>query len=123
MTSETPVYIKLEYEEALKSKKDMLSSEIALLKISEKIKNYQHYRIQEIELKNKLLKAIKELKTNSGKIQKALPKPKIPEILNNSQYFETETKPTAKTKKKDESLESQLQEIQNRLNELQSKGD
>ncbi len=120
MTSETPVYIKLEYEEALKSKKDILASEIALLKISKIIKNYQHYYLEEIELKNKLLKAIKELKTNSGKIQKILPKPKIPEILNKSYSFETETKTTAKTKKTEESLESQLQEIQRRLNKLQS---
>ena len=117
MSKDTPIHIKLEYEEVIPAKKDVLSSEMRLLKIARAIKRYGEYRAIEAELKRNFSKKIKEIKTNIGKLQRELPKPRMPEILKRSE----EEKESPKTKKIsfDTSLEEQIREIENRLNELE----
>jgi len=123
MTSENSIYLKLENREALQLKKDLLSTEMGLLKIAKTIRNYGYFRSGEINLKLMLYKKMREVKMNIGKLQKVLPKLKVPEILRK----EKETPVPAKSEMKkristDDSLEIQLQEIRNRLNELQREG-
>jgi len=123
MTSENSIYLKLENREALQLKKDLLSIEISLLKTAKTIRNYGYFRSEEITLKLMLHKKMREVKMNIGKLQKVLPKLKVPEILRKEKETPVPAKPEMKKKiSPDDSLETQLQEIQNRLNELQRKG-
>lgn len=122
MKSITPVHIKLEYKEALIGKREILSSKIALKKITSISKNYHRLRKIELALKLKVARKIKEVKMNLIKIEKKLPKPTLPKILkkNEYDYIRKETTTHIKEIKKDDSyLERQLAEIQARLRELQ----
>lgn len=121
MIKENLIHIKLEYGEALQTKRDVLSSQIGLLRIAKTIRGYGFYRSNELELKLILYKKIKELKMNLGKLQKTLPKLKIPEIIKKEGWEKTEPK-SKKIKPPERNIEEQLQEIQKRLNELQRKG-
>ncbi len=121
MTGENLIHIKLEYEEALQSKKDILSSQMALLKVEKTIRGYHSYRSHGFELKINLSKKIKELKSHIWNLLKILPKLKIPEILRKEEHVEKEHKYPERKKHQDGSLEEQLQDIQRRLNELQSR--
>ncbi len=114
------IHVKLEYNEALQSKKDILNSEIGLLKIAKAIKKHQILRSDEFKIKLKLHRKLKELKTNIGKLQQSLPKIKIPEILEGKREFFEEhlVKPKVEKRAHDISLETQLQEIQERLKQL-----
>jgi len=118
MIKENLIHIKLGYGEALQTKRDLLSSQIILLRIAKTIKGYDFYRSNELELKSILYKEIKELKMNLGKLQKTLPKLKIPDILKKEGQEKTEPK-SKKIKSPERNIEEQLQEIQKRLNELQ----
>jgi hypothetical protein len=118
MIKENLIHIKLGYGEALQTKRDILSSQMTLLRIAKAIRGYGIYRSEELELKLVLYKKIKELKMNLGKLQKTLPKPKIPDILKKEGQEKTEPK-SKKTKSPERGIEEQLQEIQKRLNELQ----
>ena len=121
MSEENQIHIKFENSEAVLSKQDVLFSEMALLKIAQRIKKYDFYRLEEFELKLILYKKIKELQMIFGRLQKSLPRPRIPDILKKFFKEEEEYKAT-KIKSIDRSIEEQLREIENRLNELQSKG-
>ena len=121
MSKENLIHVKFGHGEAFQAKRDILSSEIALLRIAKTIKGYGFYRSQELELKSILYKEIKELKMNLGKLQKTLPKLEIPSILKEEFGEKTELKPK-KTTPVERGLEEQLQEIQNRLNNLQRRG-
>jgi hypothetical protein len=118
MIKENLIHIKLGYGEALQTKRDILSSQITLLRIAKAIRGYGIYRSGELELKLVLYKKIKELKMNLGKLQKTLPKLKIPDILRKEGQEKTEPK-SKKIKPPERDIEEQLQEIQKRLNELQ----
>ena len=118
MKNENLIHVKLEYGEALQSKKDVLSSEMNLLRIAGIIKKYRIFRLEELKIKSKLHRKIKEVITNMGKIQIILPELKIPEILKKTEETE-EPEIQIKEKKYDANLESQLQEIQDKLNSLQ----
>jgi hypothetical protein len=123
MTTENPIHIRLEYREALQSKKDILSYQMSLLRIAKTVKNYKDSRAKEIDLKSALLRKMKELKVAMGQLNKTLPKPKMPEILKGN-YPETEHKSVSrkgKSKEKSSDLEEQLSEIQRKLNQLQSR--
>jgi len=118
MIKENSIHVKLGYGEALQTKRDVLSSQINLLRIAKAIRGYGVYRSGELELKLILYKKLKELKMNLGKLQKILPKPEIPDRLKKEEQEKTEPKPK-RIKPLEKSIEEQLQEIQRRLNELQ----
>ena len=115
MNDKNLLHIRLDYEESLESKKDMLSSEINLLRISKIIKRYSSLRIGELNLKIKLLKKIKEIKSYLKKLQTSLPKIKLPDILK-EEGEETELKHKKTPQEID--LETQLQKIQEELNSI-----
>ena len=117
MKNENLIHVKLEYGEALQSKKDILSSEMNLLRVTKMIKEYRLLRLEELKIKLKLYRKIKEIITTLKKMQTTLPKLKIPEILKNGREIEEPSK--LPIREYDESLESQLQEIQDKLNSLQ----
>ena len=116
------IHIKLEYNELLQAKKDILFLEILLLKTTKILKRYHASRLEELKKKAELYQKIKELNKSIAAIQKVLPKLQVPEILRreeiNDQEMDLKMK-DIKYKSRDQSLEAQLQEVQNRLNEMQ----
>lgn len=122
MTGEQLIHLKLVHGEALQLKRDLLSTQMGLLKTARTLRSYGYFRSEELKLKAILYKEIRDVKLNIGKLQKILPKPKIPEILRKKEKTEVvkTTKPGAKKEiHGEDDLEVQLQEIQNRLNQLQ----
>ena len=123
MPNENLIHIKLERDEALESKRDILGSQIVLLRILKRINAYRVYRARELELKLTLNKKMKELRTNITTLQRILPQLKVPKMLRK----ETDAEGKKVSKKssvmviKDLSIEGQLQEIQRKLDDLQRK--
>ena len=112
MKNENLIHVKFEYEEALQSKKEVLSSEMTLLKIVKIIKEYRSLRLEELKLKLKLHRRMKETITNMRKLQTILP---TLEILKKDE----DIKKVDKIKKTQyDGLEYQLQEIQDKLKSL-----
>jgi len=119
MKNENLIHIKFEYEEALQSKKDILLSEMNLLKISKTIKNYSSLRLEELDLKLKLFKKIKEINTDLRKLQISLPRLKIPEILKKDEDTEEISKvKEMKERPYEGDIEYELQEIQDKLRSI-----
>lgn len=116
MKNENLIHIKLEYEEAIQSKKEILSSEMDLLKIARTIKKYHSARLEELKQKSRLHRKIKETITNIRKLQTILPKSQSPLILPEDKDIPLKTK-TKKNPEQD-NLEYQLQEIQDKLKSL-----
>jgi uncharacterized protein YkwD len=125
------VHIRLEYDNAVDSKKELLSTEIGLIKIAQSIRKYKLFRDREFDLKESVLKQIKDTKLTMRKLKVALPELKIPKILQEKkQKEEKQIKEAApspkpivkeiikKKEKSENSLEDQLKEIQARLNQL-----
>ncbi len=113
------IHIKLDYNEALQSKKDILNSEMGLLKIAKAIKNHKILRTEELKIKLRASRKLKDLKSNISKLQTTLPKVKIPEILEKEEDEEnTKTKQKIEKRPYDASLEEQLQEIREKLMQL-----
>ena len=126
-SNENLIHLKFNYDEALNSKKDILYSERSLITIAKIIKNYLSLKAQELNIKLDLHKKLKETVTHIRKLQKLIPDVKIPKILRKDEYEEEENKkeefrkPINKKKYPvyDSSIESQLQEIQEKLRNLQ----
>ena len=112
---ENLIHIGLNREELVNSKRDILSTEANLIRILQIIKKYRTLRINELKLKTRLLKKLKETKTELKKLEEILPKPKIPKILQRIENKKEEFKISSKK----DNLESQLEEIQKKLRELE----
>jgi len=117
MPSDNVIHIKLEYEEAINSKKNLLSAEMNSLKIAKIIGRYRELRLLEFEIKSRIYTKMKEIKANIKRLQALLPEPKRPRILKKGHIEEAQ--PTAKGEYYSEDIEAQLKEIQRRLDELQ----
>jgi len=115
MKEENFVYVRLEYEEALQSKRDILASQADLLRITQMIRKYRLLRLEELKLKAQFSRKLKELKTKKKKIKTGLPPLKVPSIKKDEE--ETKLTKIIKSKKEsyDDGLESQLREIQEKL--------
>jgi translation elongation factor EF-Tu-like GTPase len=120
MKEENFVYVKLEYEEALRSKRDLLASQVSLLKVVQMIRQYRLLRVEELRMKEKMYKKIKELIANIKKIKTNLPMIKIPKIKQGDEKKEFGKKIRETPRNDyDDSLEIQLQEIQNKLRDIE----
>lgn len=117
MSSESVIHIRLDYMEALKARRSVLSSELNSLNIAKKILRYREIRMEELGLKSKLYGIIKETKSNIRKLQILLPSPKVPKIVKREQVIEKQVQ--EKDRSDESGIESQLREIQRRLNDLQ----
>lgn len=117
MKKQSLIHVKLEYNEALQSKREILSSEMNLLRIAKLIKKYRILRTEELKIKTKLHRTLKEITTNLKKMQTSLPKLEIPEILKKDREIEEtiSEEPKIKEEQYDEGIESQLQEIKDKL--------
>jgi len=112
----SPVYIKFEYEEAIESKKEVLSSEMSILNIMKIMHRYNFLRSEELKLKTQMYKMIKELNLSIRKTRSAFPFLKMPQKIKRE---ETTTKSAVITREHfDADLEAQLKDIQARLNSI-----
>jgi len=133
MNNNKLIHLKFEYQEALNGKKDILYVEKELINLSRIIRNFQNSRESEIKLKLKLHRKIKEVIWKIIKIESEVPKIKSPEIPREesespqtpmARKGKVETKERGErkveTKKRVEmSIESQISEIQKKLNAIQ----
>ena len=115
MKEESLVYVRLEYNEALQSKKDILASQAGLLKIIRIIRHYKLLRLEELKVKAKMYRKIKELIANIKKIKTSFPMIKMPQLKKSEEEKENITKNIRERQGEDDALETQLQEIQNKL--------
>ncbi|MBI2004211.1 hypothetical protein HYS72_01980 [Candidatus Pacearchaeota archaeon] len=113
--TESLIHVGLNREELINSKKEILSTEADLIRILQVIKKYQLLRTNELKLKTRLFKKLKETKAEIKKLEEILPKPKIPRILLGIENKKDEFKISSKK----DNLESQLEEIQKKLRELE----
>ena len=126
-SNENLIHLKFNYDEALNSKRDILYSERNLITIAKIINNYLSLKTQGLDVKLKFHKKLKETGTGIRKLQKLIPDVKLPKILRKDEYEGEENKkeelrkPISKKKYPvyDNNIESQLQEIQEKLRNLQ----
>lgn len=121
MKKDELIHVKFEHNELLQSKRDLLSLEMSLLKIIGMLKRYHFLRQEELNKKSALHRKIKETNTKIRNLQTILPQLHIPEILQDKKIKEDTHKELMEMKKtaRDGGLDSQLEEIQNKLRELQ----
>ena len=81
MKEQSIVHIKVDYDEALQSKRDILASERDFLRIIKRIKRYKLLRGEELNNRIKIQNKLKELNSNITKLNQILPKVKLPNIL------------------------------------------
>ncbi|MBI2043594.1 hypothetical protein HYT25_04355 [Candidatus Pacearchaeota archaeon] len=136
MNHENLIHVKFEYAEALEGKKDMLNLERNFLRTSETIDRFNSLRSEEMKAKLRLQKKMKETAEILKNFKKMLPEAKMPHVkeekiakpvLEKSKQ-ETSEKPKTiekravetkvKTSRASNDLESQIREIQEKLNSL-----
>jgi hypothetical protein len=126
MKEESIFHIKIDYEEAVQSKKDLLSSEKDFLNVLKTIRKYNLLRKEELNNKLRMQNKIRDLKANLTRINNILPKIKVPDFLKKKNVPEKEEieeksiKVETKVKEatEEDDLEIQLKEIQERLRKL-----
>ena len=103
-------YVKLDYEDALESKKSLLSSEINLLEILRKVKSYRNFRMKELSYKDKLRMELNNLDKKIEELQKSLP----------NEYSKADKRKNKEKKvfKRDRDLEEELNDIKKKLARL-----
>ncbi len=117
------IHIKLEYDEAVEGKRDVLSAEAGLLRVSQKIEEYKLLRDKELALKFLLYKKLKDVRLNINTLHKLLPIVKMPEMLKKEEYKgQSKVKGTTVRKvppiDRANDIQSQLNEIEQKLNSL-----
>ncbi len=116
MEEKNPIYLKLEYDESIESKKDLLSSQMLLLNLIKSIKAYHSIRLEELKIKTQIYKAVKELNLTIKKTKSSFPFLKIPEKAKRENINQKEMTPVRG--KTDNNLELELQEIQKKLRNI-----
>ncbi len=106
-------HIKITHEDALASKKNLLTSEINLLQTLRKVKNYRILRKKEITSKNKLKTQLTSLKSKLNLIESTFPEPETK--IKKSERKERISK---KDKERGLDLHNELQEIKSKLARL-----
>jgi hypothetical protein len=117
MKEQSLIHIKIDYEDAIQSKKNLLSSERDLIRVLKIMKKYSLLRKEEFNTRLRMQNKIKELKTSLGRLNDVSPKIKIPSILRKNE-IQKEKPLKQKKENKNEDLEIQLREIQERLRKL-----
>ncbi len=116
MKNKNLMHLKFEYQDALESKKDILNSEKSTMMMGKIMENYASLRKAEIKKKTELQKKIKSMLNLLKKIRRNLPEVESPVISKKQREVKTEFSP--EKKKYSDSMESQLREIQRKLNEI-----
>ena len=117
---ESLIHLRLNGTEAKIAKKDLLSSQINTLKILQSVQNYKKLRLKELRKKEKIAIKLKSAKADLTKLQRILPKVKIPQILKHNKTDKEEDKPRIHPAiRKYGTIEDQLRQIQAKLKALE----
>ena len=116
MKEATPVYVQLGYNESLESKKEILSSELALINLVKIMKRYKELRKEEFKIKTNINKSVKELKIKLKEMQTTFPFLKIPQKVKSINLEQRKEKKIRENT--EEGLEKELMQIQARLKEI-----
>lgn len=111
-----PVYIRFGYDEAIESKKEVLSSEMSLLNIMKIMRRYNSLRNEELKMKTQMYKMVKDLNIAVRKTRTAFPFLKIPQKAKREEVVNKEV--TIPKEHFDADLEAQLKDIQERLKSI-----
>ncbi len=120
------IHLKIGYLDSLETKKDILTLQKDFIELRERIERFNSVRIAEINSKTKLGIVMRKTIDSLKKLKGILPEPKIPKIL----VKEEKMTPIKKEKKLDmrmqklrdsRDIESQLRDIQGKLNSLHSR--
>ncbi len=103
-------HVRLDFEEAMNAKKELLNLEMNLLKIGKKLKAYKNLRKREFAEKGKFKNQLSALKRASGLFLSSLPK----ESLNEEQKKEKSVK-----REKGDDFYKELDEIKKKLEKLE----
>jgi len=121
------VHVGINYDKAVSAKKDILLCEKEFLETIRHIKSYDSIKKREISLKNKLRKEISGLRIAIAKIQEDLPKKEETKKFDKTKKEEEilikplkEKKKLIAPAKKEDHLEAELREIQEKLDRLNS---
>jgi hypothetical protein len=118
------IHLKFEHDEATDSRRDLLSSELDLVNIMKSLNDYIAFRTLEIKLRAKLFREMKKILTDIKRLESTLPEFELPKIVKHPQKKKEEIKESVealgvkKDTKKNDSLESQLADIQRKLKNL-----
>jgi len=121
MGKEDPLYLKIDYKNALISKKEILTLELLFLRINKIRKKYHILRLKDLEIKQQLEKRIDQIKKDLEKISTYLPEFKIPKDIQKKRKIKVKEKINEERISYNKSLDIQLIEIQNKLNNLEEK--
>lgn len=116
MTNENLIHVKFEYPEAVDSKKELLKTEMSVLKVVKFMRQYKTLRINELKSKRSLSSKIRKTITDIKKIQRILPKA---DVRKDTEKI-TEIKNPRKKVKFDREIEDQLKDIQEKLRAIQA---
>ena len=106
------LHVKLEHEEALEGKKDLLSSQLNILEILKRVKNYRIQRKRELILKGKLKKLFSSLNSEINQALEFFPKEETQEDIK------VERDKKKKETSRQKNIESELQDIKDKLTKL-----
>lgn len=112
METNTAIYSKVEYQDALAAKKAILATQINLLNIIQKVENYKELRKKELILKLKLKNNLRNIKENFTKINNHVPQTK------GIKHIKLEPRKREKEVKRNASVQQELLDIKRRLSEL-----
>ena len=109
MKNQNLIHVRLEEDEALDAKRDLLISEENLLEAIKSMKKYFMLRKEELRLKIRLQKNIKEFGSSVKKLENSFPE------MEKTPALKKQRKPKEKEEVQDRNLESELDEIKNKL--------
>ncbi len=118
-SAENLIHVMFEMNEAVSLKREILHSEKSFLIMAKIVRNYSILRRNELRLKAGVYRKLKEVMSNINKLQKSLPRIKIPEFLHKEKAEREESyRDERKGSYLKSDIESQLQEIQEKLRAL-----
>jgi hypothetical protein len=114
------VHVKVEHNEAIQAKKDLLSLEIELIRVIRTIKKYQQLRTKELRLKKRFKGTTGSTLTRIKIIEKNLPRIKLREIPHEDKQTKEEPKKQENKRRKNrDHLEKEIEQIQEKLRALE----
>jgi hypothetical protein len=120
MVNENLIHVKIDNPEARSSKKEILSLEFYSLNLAKEIEEYKRLRKKELDKKTEMLRLIKKLNANLNKIKRLMPKVNYLEKSSHEKKESFFINSKSALNKKD-SIEIQIENIQNRINALQGR--
>ena len=112
------IHVKLEYDEVLRSKRDILASEADILNIIKSINRYIALRNIELDLKARFYREIKKIAMGIKMLEATMPHVKTPRILGIPEEKSVVTERKIVISKDETGLEEQLREIQRKLKSI-----